>query len=91
MAVILTLEETAAIMGVTRRTLERLREEGKAPPIIQLSKRRLGVVDDELYAWLGSRRQSASLGATAGLKPPDRPRYRFRHPASGETAAGPAE
>ena len=59
MTIILTLEQAAQRASITRRTLERLRAEGEAPPIVQLSKRRVGIAEEDLERWLRSRRRPA--------------------------------
>jgi predicted DNA-binding transcriptional regulator AlpA len=46
------LNEAAAIMGVTRRTLDRIRARGEGPKIIQLSPRRVGITDADLRQWM---------------------------------------
>jgi predicted DNA-binding transcriptional regulator AlpA len=56
--IILTLDQAAQRASITRRTLERLRAEGEAPPVIQLSKRRVGIAESDLERWLESRRRS---------------------------------
>jgi hypothetical protein len=43
--------------GIVRRTLERLLAVGEGPPTIQVSKRRVGIVEDDLISWLNSRRR----------------------------------
>jgi predicted DNA-binding transcriptional regulator AlpA len=55
------LNETAAIIGVTRRTFDRLRARGEGPKVIQLSPRRVGVADAELRAWLAKRPLAVSV------------------------------
>lgn len=59
MTIILTLDQAAQRASITRRTLERLRSEGRGPAIIQLSNRRVGISEDDLESWLNSRRRSA--------------------------------
>ena len=56
---VLTLDQAAQRASITRRTLERLRSEGEGPPTIQISKRRVGVAEGDLEAWLNSRRRVA--------------------------------
>ena len=57
MTIILTLDQAAQRASITRRTLERLRSEGQGPAIVQLSKRRVGIAEDDLERWLLSRRR----------------------------------
>jgi hypothetical protein len=43
--------------GIVRRTLERLLAVGDGPETIQISRRRVGVAEADLEAWLISRRR----------------------------------
>jgi hypothetical protein len=54
---VLSLDQAAFRAGVVRRTLERLLAVGEGPPTIQVSKRRVGVAEADLEAWLNSRRR----------------------------------
>ena len=54
-----SLTEAAARAGIVRRTLERLISVGEGPSIIQLSSRRVGVLDEDLMRWLLARRKPA--------------------------------
>ena len=54
---VLSLDQAAQRAGIVRRTLERLLAVGEGPATIQLSKRRVGVAEDDLEAWLISRRR----------------------------------
>jgi hypothetical protein len=56
---VLSYNEAAAQAGIVRRTLERLISVGAGPATIELSKRRRGVLDRDLEAWLLSRRRPA--------------------------------
>jgi hypothetical protein len=49
--------EAAAIAGVARRTLERLIALGEGPPVIELSPRRRGILENDLIGWLHERRR----------------------------------
>jgi predicted DNA-binding transcriptional regulator AlpA len=51
--------EAAAKAGIVRRTLERLISVGEGPATIELSKRRRGILDRDLEAWLMKRRRPA--------------------------------
>jgi len=59
--------EAARYCGVSDRTLSRLCEDGRGPPVVQLSKRRIGFFRRDLIAWLESRRVNGKLKT-----PPDR-------------------
>jgi predicted DNA-binding transcriptional regulator AlpA len=54
---VLSYNEAAARAGIVRRTLERLISLGEGPATIEISKRRRGVLDRDLDAWLLKRRR----------------------------------
>ena len=56
---VLSYNEAAARAGIVRRTLERLISIGEGPATIELSRRRRGVLDRDLEAWLMKRRRPA--------------------------------
>ena len=56
---VLSLDQAAMRAGIVRRTLERLLSVGEGPATIQLSKRRVGIAEADLEAWLNSRRRPA--------------------------------
>jgi predicted DNA-binding transcriptional regulator AlpA len=56
---VLSYNEAAARAGIVRRTLERLISVGEGPATVELSKRRRGVIDRDLEAWLLKRRRPA--------------------------------
>jgi predicted DNA-binding transcriptional regulator AlpA len=56
---VLSYNEAAARAGIVRRTFERLISIGEGPAIVELSKRRRGVIDRDLEAWLLKRRRPA--------------------------------
>ncbi len=53
----LSYDECAGRAGIVRRTLERAIAEGYGPPVIEISARRRGVLEDDFEAWLESRRR----------------------------------
>jgi prophage regulatory protein len=53
---VLSLDQAASRAGIVRRTLERLLAEGLGPAKVQLSKRRVGILESDLDRWLASRR-----------------------------------
>lgn len=57
MSEILTLNEAAARLHVTRRTLERWTADGIGPQITKIGPRRVGVVVDDLDDWIAARRR----------------------------------
>lgn len=62
---VLSLDQAADQVGVTRRTLERVFANGTGPARVQLSKRRVGILESDLEAWLASRRTPAPGEARA--------------------------
>jgi len=60
-----SLTEAAARAGIARRSLERLISVGQGPATIQLSPRRVGILDEDLMRWLLARRKLAP-GDAAG-------------------------
>jgi predicted DNA-binding transcriptional regulator AlpA len=54
---VLSLDQAAMRAGIVRRTLERLLAVGEGPATIQISRRRVGVAEADLEAWLNSRRR----------------------------------
>ena len=62
---ILSLDQAAFRAGIVRRTLERLLAEGTGPAKVQVSKRRVGILESDLEAWLLKRRRPAPGEAAA--------------------------
>jgi len=62
--IVLTFDEAAKRASLTRRSIERLLSIGEGPAIVALGKRRRGILDRDLDAWLESRRVPAP-GETA--------------------------
>lgn len=56
---VLSYDESASRAGVVRRTLERQIEDGSGPPVVHVSKRRRGILESDLEAWISSRRRPA--------------------------------
>jgi hypothetical protein len=56
-------DAAAKLVGVARRTLERLIALGEGPAIIELSSRRRGILETDLQVWLQRRRRSRSREA----------------------------
>jgi hypothetical protein len=54
-----TLDEAAKIARLVRRSLDREIARGTGPTIVHISPRRRGILDDDLKAWLMSRRRPA--------------------------------
>jgi predicted DNA-binding transcriptional regulator AlpA len=56
---VLSLDQAAFRAGIVRRTLERLLAQGTGPAKVQLSQRRVGIIEADLEAWLLKRRRPA--------------------------------
>jgi predicted DNA-binding transcriptional regulator AlpA len=56
---VLDYNEAARLGKITRRTLERQIADGVGPATVQLSKRRVGILESDLERWLNSRRRPA--------------------------------
>ena len=50
-------DEVARLVGVARRTLERLIALGEGPAVIELSPRRRGILESDLISWLHKHRR----------------------------------
>ena len=59
----LTQPETARMLRLSIRSLDRLCETGEAPPRIQLTGRRVGYWRSDVMAWLKARTSSAKRAA----------------------------
>jgi hypothetical protein len=57
--VVYSYNEAAKLVGVARRTLERLIAVGQGPAIIELSPRRRGILESDLISWLHTHRRDA--------------------------------
>jgi predicted DNA-binding transcriptional regulator AlpA len=56
---VLDYNEAARLGKITRRTLERQIADGVGPATVQLSKRRVGILESDLERGLNSRRRPA--------------------------------
>jgi predicted DNA-binding transcriptional regulator AlpA len=56
---VLSLDQAAYRAGIVRRTLERMLAEGTGPEKVQISERRVGILEADLERWLNSRRRPA--------------------------------
>ena len=54
-----SLDQAAARAGIVRRTLDRLRSVGEGPAEVQISARRIGILEADLETWLAARRRPA--------------------------------
>ncbi|MGG5823953.1 helix-turn-helix transcriptional regulator [Falsiroseomonas sp. HW251] len=69
MSQILKEVEAAACLGLSRRTLKRLRDAGIGPRFIRLSARRLGYDLSELDAWKAGRTFNSRAAELAARSP----------------------
>jgi predicted DNA-binding transcriptional regulator AlpA len=56
---VLSLDQAAARAGIVRRTLDRLRSVGEGPAEVQVSARRVGILETDFEAWIAARRRPA--------------------------------
>lgn len=61
---VLSQNESARTLGISTKTLERLRGAGGGPVFVQLSARRIGYRRTDLEVWLASRRMASTSAAT---------------------------
>ena len=54
---VLSLDEVARRAATTRRNIERLNAAGEGPRLVQVSARKVGVLEEDFVAWLRSRRR----------------------------------
>jgi predicted DNA-binding transcriptional regulator AlpA len=62
---ILSFPEAASRSGLVRRTLERLVARGDGPTVVQLTGRRVGILEADLEAWINSRRRLPPIAEEA--------------------------
>ena len=60
---VLNLDEVARRADTTRRNIERLVAAGTGPAVVRISKRKIGVLEQDFVAWLHSRRRPATSKA----------------------------
>jgi predicted DNA-binding transcriptional regulator AlpA len=60
---VLTTRESAALLGLSVRDLERKRAAGEMPPAVQLGTRKLGYTLESLLSWIASRTESQEAAA----------------------------
>ena len=56
---VLSLDEVARRAATTRRNIERLNAAGEGPRLVQISARKVGVIEEDFVAWLRARRRPA--------------------------------
>jgi predicted DNA-binding transcriptional regulator AlpA len=65
MSALMTTAQAVSYLGISRPTFWRLHKAGKAPPRIQITRRRVGYLLADLDEWLLARRVGTFIGATA--------------------------
>lgn len=60
---VIPVPEAARRAGLSSRTLQRLWAVGEGPPRIELSPRRVGVLESDLSAWIAARRRGVYRAA----------------------------
>jgi predicted DNA-binding transcriptional regulator AlpA len=60
-AIVLGEDKAARLVGLSARTLQKLRLEGDGPRFVRLTGRRIGYTADALRAWVDAR----SVGSTS--------------------------
>ena len=69
---ILSEKQAATMMGISERTLQRLRESGNGPSYVRMSARRIGYMETELERWLEQRtfsHMAAELASKSRCRP----------------------
>jgi predicted DNA-binding protein (UPF0251 family) len=64
---VLSFDEAARRIGSTRRTLDREIAEGRGPVIVQVTKGKAGILEEDFAAWVRSRRRVAPKKANEEL------------------------
>ena len=61
------LKENAAanLLGMSARTMQRMRLDGGGPPYVQLTDRRIGYTETALQDWIRERTVTSTSAATA--------------------------
>lgn len=62
---ILNEDRTAEVTGLSKRTLQRYRQEGGGPPYCRLAPGRVGYPSDALEAWIASRTYASTAAEAA--------------------------
>ncbi len=67
-ALVLAEDRAAKLVGLSPRTLQKLRLEGDGPRFVRLTGRRIGYTTDALQAWINARSVSSTSEAAAVRK-----------------------
>lgn len=69
--VLLTPQQTAERLNLTRSTLQRMRTEGNGPQFCKIGRRRIAYREADIYRWVNERTASSVADARVrGLAPP---------------------
>ncbi len=60
--------KAAEAVGLSLRTLQRLRQDGGGPPFVKLTERRVGYTEDALREWLEARTVASTSAAPKAHK-----------------------
>jgi predicted DNA-binding transcriptional regulator AlpA len=60
---VLSFDEAARRIGSTRRTLDREIAEGRGPVVVQVTKGKTAILEEDFAAWVRSRRRVAPTKA----------------------------
>ena len=63
-SLVLAERETARLLSLSDRSLQRLRVDGSGPAFVKLGERRIGYRMADLEAWLAGRRVASTSAAT---------------------------
>lgn len=61
--------EAARAVGISPRSLQRMRMDGDGPPYVQLSPRRIGYAVGELHEWLRARARRSTSDSAGSAAP----------------------
>ncbi|WP_428484910.1 helix-turn-helix transcriptional regulator [Rhodopila sp.] len=61
---VLREDKAAETVGLSLRTMQRLRQDGGGPPFVKLTDRRVGYMESALQDWLQARTVGSTSAAT---------------------------
>ena len=64
----LTTAQTAKGVGLSERTLERMRQEGTGPAFVKIGERRIGYTPAAIESWLAQRTFASTSAATVAAQ-----------------------
>ena len=66
---VLNEAEAARALGLSPRTLQRWRLEGRGPDFVLIGNKRVGYLHEDIHEWLQGRRVSSTADATQRRRP----------------------